>query len=495
MKRLIPLFVIVLAWLSGSAQNQVDALRYSQTYAGGTARSTAMAGAFGALGGDCSSISQNPAGLGVYRSSEITFTSELLYNNTFSRYYGNEESDNKYNFNINNLGFVFANSKGDDGLAGIAFSVGYNRVNNFHSNTLIAGHNTRTSLGDVYVESANYGDGDEPVSIDYLLPFSEWLFYDSWVMDQDSAGYYFLNSEMVEEDGSVNLWQQNTIERSGKIDEWLFSAAFNIGHFLYIGGTFGVLPLKYDETSVFSEFDNANRTEEYFSYYEWLHTEWFGYTGKFGIILKPIPQLRIGAAYHLPAYYYLTDTYNASMQSAFVPEVVYPVDEYGNYIENAEFDYRIITPAKYVGSLGLTLAKFLILSTDIEYIDYASMELVEEGDEYNFSGENQTINDIYRGNINLKSGAEVRIDNFYLRGGFGFYGSAYKENEENADANNYWYSGGFGFRNKKAFIDFALVYMAGSERYVVYDMQSLPASTSELDVNTIRSLVTLGVKF
>jgi hypothetical protein len=78
MKRLFPLFIIGIACIQASAQNQVDALRYSQIYPGGTARSTAMGGAFGALGGDFYSASLNPAGLGVYRSSEFTFTPELL---------------------------------------------------------------------------------------------------------------------------------------------------------------------------------------------------------------------------------------------------------------------------------------------------------------------------------------------------------------------------------------------------------------------------------
>jgi hypothetical protein len=495
MKRLIPFLLVILVCCYSVAQDQVDALRYSQTFAGGTARSTAMAGAFGALGGDFSSISQNPAGLGVYRTSELSLTSEVYYNDTKSRFYGAEASNYKYNFNINNLGLVLTLREADKGGVGVSLAAGFNRVNNFHSNSTIEGPNTHSSLGDVYVESANYGDGHGPVGIDYLLPFSEWLFYDSWVMSQDSAGYYFLNPDMVEPDGSVNLWQHNTIERSGKIDEWVFSLGFNFGHFLYLGGSFGLLPLKFEEYSTFSEFNGENRDEDYFTYFESLYASGFGYTGKFGIILKPIPQLRIGGSFHLPAYYYLHEVYDASMASAFVPGLVNPVDEQGYPIENAEFDYRVNTPAKYIGSIGLTLAKFLILSTDLEYIDYSSMELVEDGDNYDFSAENHTITTIYKGNFNLKSGVEVRISNFYLRGGFGYYGSPYKDSEENADANKYWYSGGFGFRNKKAFIDFALVYMLGSERYVLYDMQSLPATTSELDYSIIRSMITLGFKF
>ncbi|MCT9925374.1 hypothetical protein N7272_14545, partial [Enterococcus faecalis] len=56
------------------AQGEADAIRYSRTELGGSARFRSMAGAFGALGGDFSAIGQNPAGLGIFRSSEVSAT-------------------------------------------------------------------------------------------------------------------------------------------------------------------------------------------------------------------------------------------------------------------------------------------------------------------------------------------------------------------------------------------------------------------------------------
>ncbi len=53
------------------AQTEFDAQKLVQGDINGTARYMSMAGAFGALGGDASSIKDNPAGLGIYRSSEI----------------------------------------------------------------------------------------------------------------------------------------------------------------------------------------------------------------------------------------------------------------------------------------------------------------------------------------------------------------------------------------------------------------------------------------
>ena len=69
MKRISLVILTVLSVYAGvSAQNVDDALRYSQIFYGGTARFMSMGGAFTAIGGDISSLSQNPAGIGVFRS-------------------------------------------------------------------------------------------------------------------------------------------------------------------------------------------------------------------------------------------------------------------------------------------------------------------------------------------------------------------------------------------------------------------------------------------
>ena len=67
---------IVSLWSAGNvfAQGEIDAYKFSQSELSGTARYMSMGGAFGALGGDISVMGANPAGLGIYRSSEIVTT-------------------------------------------------------------------------------------------------------------------------------------------------------------------------------------------------------------------------------------------------------------------------------------------------------------------------------------------------------------------------------------------------------------------------------------
>src|SRR5450756_860953 len=107
MKRISLLIFAALSMFAGvKAQNEEDALRYSQLFYGGTARFMSMGGAFTALGGDLSGISLNPAGTGVFRSSEFSLTPQLFYNNTSSLWNSSQSKDFSYVFNLGQIGIV-----------------------------------------------------------------------------------------------------------------------------------------------------------------------------------------------------------------------------------------------------------------------------------------------------------------------------------------------------------------------------------------------------
>ena len=95
--RIILLGIGMLSSLVSIAQNDIDAMRYSQLTFGGTARFASMAGSMGALGGDISTLSFNPAGLAIFRKTEITITPSIFSQTTSSTYNGNNEIDKKLN--------------------------------------------------------------------------------------------------------------------------------------------------------------------------------------------------------------------------------------------------------------------------------------------------------------------------------------------------------------------------------------------------------------
>ena len=82
------------------AQDEHDAIRYGTTQNFGTARGIGIGSALGSIGGDFSTISVNPGGLGVYRKSELSFSPSFAVNNNEASYFGSGTSlrDNKFNF-------------------------------------------------------------------------------------------------------------------------------------------------------------------------------------------------------------------------------------------------------------------------------------------------------------------------------------------------------------------------------------------------------------
>lgn len=487
MKRLIPLVIVSLFCVNGFTQNGFDALLLSETFAGGTARSVSMAGAFGGLGADFSAASQNPAGLGFYRKSEFTFSPEFNLNNVKSSYLGTSKEDSRFNLNTNNLGFVFSmnDKKKEKGFIGFSMALGFNKLNNFNSNSLAQGINNNSSLADEFNYYANNYDYR-----DWNL-YEEDLFYRANLIVDDTVGYK-VNPDILFEGNQ----QTRTISKTGKLNEWLFGMGFNISNMFYFGFSFNINPVYYKENVTYSEYDNNEIDYMYFKYFDSKKITGTGFGAKIGLIARPIEQLRIGIAFHSPTVYSLTETDETYVDSRYANNVLYPDDR--NYGD--PFEYKVETPGKIVGSLAATIGKVAVISTDIEYLNYASMRLRNsDKDNYDFSSANDEMSDLFRNTINWKAGAEFRFEPFYIRGGFGYYGSPYKANsiDKNADVNKdsytLMYGGGFGFRSSNFFVDLAVVNQNRKDYYLI--AQHVDNRSIEYNNNTTRVITTVGFKF
>ena len=146
---------IAISTITANAQNEVDALRYSTQNLSGTARYSAMGGAFGSLGGEFSSLSSNPAGIGMYQFSELTFTPSLNLNATKSYYNGNNLSAYKSELSIANLGLVFTIAQNNSNWKRINLGIGWNQLANYNNTLEIEGINTQSSIVDRIVELTN----------------------------------------------------------------------------------------------------------------------------------------------------------------------------------------------------------------------------------------------------------------------------------------------------------------------------------------------------
>ena len=477
----IILVSIITLSFSSLAQTEVDALRYSQLTFGGTARYMSTGGAFGALGADFSVLSSNPAGIGLYKKSEMTFTPSLFTSNTKSSFNGMSNNDTKYNFNFSNIGIVFAFNS-NDGLSSewknVQFGFGLNRTNNFNNRTIITGDNTQTSLMDDYILKANGN------AVDDLNEFDTRLAYDTYLLDPSSIGTNNYYSRVP----IGGIRQTKEITSWGSMNEMVFSFGGNYNDKLYLGATIGVPFLSYTEESIYIEEDVADTISGFkkYSVYDNLETSGSGFNFKFGMIYRINNWVRLGGAIHTPTFYSMNDNYSRKITSNLDTSIHEASSPQGIY------DYQLTTPMRAIGSIAFIIGKRGLISAEYEFIDYSTARLRSEGNETlnAFSEVNSKINTIYTTSNNIRVGAEWNLAPVKIRGGYALYGNPFKSGVNNGERSSYTF--GFGFREKGYFLDFAYVYSIHSENYYLYPSVG---SAAQLDKTTNNFLMTLGFKF
>lgn len=480
------LFIITSLLISNYliAQNEVDALRYSQNFYGGTARSVSMGSAFGALGGDFSCLSTNPAGIGVYRKTELTFTPSLFYSSNKSTYLGSGFSDYKYNFNLNNFGFVAAfNSGEDNGWVNLNIGFGYNRLNNFHKNVLIKGANDNNSMTDYFALRANGQSPDELISDGSY--FNEGLAWDSYLINPDTSISNLYHSAF----GNYGEIQRKSIKSEGSLGEYLFSMGANYSHKFYLGGTIGIQSVKFEENSVYKELDEDNIIDNFssFTFNQHLKTSGAGFNFKLGTIFRPVDWVRFGFAIHTPTLLVLEDVYSNSIESDLEDTTLSFSSKEGKYL------YELSTPLKAMGSLAFIIKKVALISVDYEFVDYSTARL--RADDYDFYDENNNIQMNYTAASNIRAGAEYRFENYAFRGGYSIYGNPFNTSNMDNNTTRTSYSLGFGIREENFFFDLAFVHSISKEKYYLYNPNMVKNDPATISTTNNQVLATFGFKF
>lgn len=464
MKRNILILLLLLqAGLTAHAQNEADVLRYSGSYYYGTARFNGLGGAFGALGGDMTSLNTNPGGVGVFRNSVLSFTPALELNRLNTEIDNSAFEDFKPKLVINNVGIIFNVVPKDPEWKAINWGFSYSRLNSFNDDL-------RLETTVPYSASAlrNFQDIANGYTADELYnsqPFGAALIYDAYVLDpvDTSAG----NTAYIPSGNySGDIAQVHTVNRNGRNGESSLSIGANYNDKLYIGATLAFQNVIYNEETATIEriLDKGSTELEEYTYSNFLETAGWGVNGKFGAIFRANPWLRIGAAVHTPTLLQMTDVYSSSVKSYFDDGTsVTPRAAEGTY------DYRLRTPWRYQFSSAVLFGNRGLLSLQYEFSDLSTgmLKTVNRSSASTdavFGSANEVVSRFFAVQNVFRVGAEYRLNKYFTaRAGGAYFTSPYTDDAFTLDfGRRYQVGGGLGFRTRKFYVD-------GTYQYTTYD--------------------------
>ena len=423
MKRIACLFVSAFFLAGGIAyaQGEMNAYTMSQTDLNGTARYLGMSGAFGALGGDISSMSTNPAGLGIYRSSEVVTTISLSSIKANTNWNGSKADESKTKFNFDNIAYVgYFPTGNDEGIVGWNIGLSYNRVKSFNRSYRMNGAQP-FSVAD-YAADMAHGIPEKDLTLvsgkfdPYFDANNYWLSvlgYEAGFFKPNTSGGDTYHSAFGEP-GS-NGWgaysPQNVdllVNEKGSIGQYNISFATNISNRFFLGATVAITDMDYNLTTRYTEdftvkdllwLDNG------------LSTDGTGYAFNIGAIVRPVDFLRVGIAYNSPTWYKMTDYFHGSAQ-VVIDDVEGKVKETPDYQAG---EYRFRTPDRWIFSVAGVGQNFLI-SADYELTNYKRMNL-SDVDGYDMPQTDDIKGDFGMSGT-LKVGAEYKVTpQFSVRAG------------------------------------------------------------------------------
>jgi hypothetical protein len=510
--RVLTLFLGMVLCISKDiiAQGFVEnALLFSRTQPGGSARIQAMGGAQIALGGDFSSALSNPAGLGMYNRSEATLSLGYSMNKIDSEHFGNKESDSKNQFHIPGISYVHHSPKAKGGFLGGSFGISMTRTNDFNSNISYSGRDFETSIIDYFIENAA---GNEPDQLDKNFPvglgYENFLLEDSSYFGGSPIRYFSVMGIYDDPEDIRRLNRKETIATNGAQYQWSFAYGANFNDKLFAGVSLGIATLRYSYSSVYVESDFTFDLDPNFNplknlqLQETIEIEGTGVNLTLGLVFRPIDNLQIGASFVTPTNYQITDTYFTRLSTSW-NNYLYLNDQELDIILNDEShesngpiisEYNIITPLKFSLGIAYFISTYGFLSGDVEFINYGKARYNSDIGSISFDPENTLINNVFNNTVNFRVGGEFRYDIYRFRAGYNAQSNPYSEQFDISSVRN-TISTGIGIRVKKFFADLAWLGTKTNENIFPYVLQDGYAPIVDLTNRTNTFMLTLGVTF
>ncbi|WP_455996695.1 OmpP1/FadL family transporter [Phocaeicola barnesiae] len=546
-KRLFSIGMLAMAAVAAVAQTQYDAARFSGSELNGTARFVGMGGAMSALGADISVIGTNPAGIGLFRSHDLSLSFGFNKNVTNSNLGGTEVKDERTRASFDQLGFVYSTKIGNKtDLRYFNIGFNYHKMANFNRQFSSRGNLNGSSLSwqmqDMMLGTGAY---QNQASYDALLdaenPYTSSAYYGTPFLGSMGVRTGLVD-DVTGNDGSFGMMGWNGASgdyysrEEGGINAYDFNLSFNVQDRFYFGATLGVYDVNYSRYSSYYEtvLDDKGNDNGSFQLNNWFTTDGAGLDLKLGVIVRPMEYspFRIGFAVHTPIWYSLNDRYTATLGTdilAFPEKYTENLSDY--YAPDASYllEYQLATPWKFNVSMGTTFSNVLAVDAEYEFANYAKARYKDAGG-YDLAAANGAVDKYLKNVHTFRIGMEAKFTpQFSFRAGYNYVTSPiadnsarYVPNLSTNKADYIWFDEtrtdpeyhnlkarntltlGLGYRGKFMYADVAYKYDFYKSDFYMFDDycfsndgNSIVSRNSAAAVNHDRHqlLLTLGVKF
>ncbi|GGP05021.1 transporter [Cloacibacterium rupense] len=343
---------------------------YSGSNFGGTAKFNSMAGSMGALGGDLSAITVNPAGTGVFITGDVSATLAVQGNKNNSNLFGNSFESSYNNTNLGQAGGV----------------VSFETQNNSPWKFVNLAFNYSTKNIEDYVQTP----GNSNI--------------------KDAVQYSDSNGNTVDD---FLVYNGHAYDRTGTVSNLNVSLGGNYDNRIYLGAGLNFKSAELDQSDFFQlQLQNLGEYAYYNKQYTPYREASNGFSASVGVIGKLNNNIRLGAAIESPTFWNLTRTYV----------------EYGFNTNNSVVSEVFDETRKLTTPMKLTLSGALVASKNFAVnVDY-TLGLTKPKYKVQGPAEDQ-LNDYfssdYKNISDLRIGAEYRLGGFRLRGGYGIEGNPF----------------------------------------------------------------------
>lgn len=537
------------------AQTAIDTYQMSRYDLRGTARYMSMGGAFGALGGDLSTLNNNPGGIGVYRKSEIGATLDIDIQSAKGTTPTSSINTNQTKAYCNNIGYIGSLQTGSETMPYFQWGFSYGRIASFDRHFRGSTSQMSGSLSN-YIAGYTADEGwpsDDLTNSDYNYygynaPWMSMLAYNSFMINapEGSTSYQ-------------GLWQNGTsgastydVLEKGYVDEYSINLGGNVMDIVYWGIGVGIDDIEYSQSTYYTEdlsgaripaqrnatsldpalnsdnvqvLDGTTTGDGGFLLNSYKRITGTGFNFKAGVIIRPTNALRIGLAVHTPTYYNLSQIAFADVDYDYGYTTGPAKASYTGTPEDA-VDWKIRTPWRLMASVAGVLGNKAIISADYEYRPYQNM-LAKDNDGNAYDYLTSDIKSYYKAANIVRVGAEYRLtSNLSARVGFAYEstptGSEYLNDKFEPNPNypldpevstsnpddtgvtpSYtmdnsatYITCGLGYHYKNFYIDAAYVHKHRESEFFAYTPNAYTNTySSKIDQNSNNIVLSIGFKF